>query len=58
MFLPKLKEINEGRLIVLQPGESLNIRADCFCLSPYTVYTILISLEKCDMQTGTIAISE
>jgi hypothetical protein len=36
----------------------MNMRADCFCLSPYTVYTILIPLEKCDMRTATIAVSE
>lgn len=58
MFHIRLKEINEGALIVLQPGQSINIRADCFCLAPHVVYTILIPLEKCDMQSATIAVSE
>lgn len=45
-------------MIALQPGQSINIRADCFCLSPHIVYTILIPLERCDMESGTIAVSE
>ncbi len=58
MFHQRLREVNEGRIIALHPGESISLRADCFCLSPHIVYTILIPLEKCEMNTATIAISE
>jgi hypothetical protein len=57
-FHQKLKEIHSGNLVTLNPGESLNVRTDYFCLSPHSVYTILIPLEKCEINSAAIAVCE
>jgi hypothetical protein len=57
-FYQKVKEINFGNLITLLPGESINVRTDCFCLAPHLVYTTLIPLQRSDMNSASLAISE
>lgn len=57
-FHQKLKEIHSGNLVTLLPGESLNVRTDHFCLSPHCVYTVLIPLQKCEMNSAAVAVSQ
>jgi hypothetical protein len=57
MFHQRLKEINEGNIIVVKPGESISLRVDCFCLSPHSVYTVLVPLQRCEMESAAIAVS-
>ena len=52
----KFKEIHLGNLIRLEPGESLHVRTDHYCLSPHLVYTVLIPLNKCDLNSSTIGV--
>ena len=33
------------------------MRADCFCLAPHNVYTVIVPLEKCEINSGCIAVS-